>query len=465
MDFSAANTDLWGGIIQISILAVMILIANTLRLKIPFIRKTLVPTSVLAGFILLLLKEINLIPVNSEFFEMVTYHGIALGFISMSLRTNKNNGKKKTAKTAIKSGALIVSTYLVQGVFGLLVSISLFYTCMPHVFPASGILLAMGFGQGPGQANNVGTTYETLGFVGGQSYGLAIAAAGFICACVVGVIYLNIKKINRKEHSEISGSVTIDTFQDEDEIPISRSLDRFSVQVALVLCVYIITYFIINVVTSTLERFLPGVAKSISPLLWGFNFIIGTLIASLCKAIIKGLRKNQVMTRQYQNNYLLSRISGVAFDAMIISGIASINFDDISKLWLPFTITIILGGVTTFFYLKIMAKKLYPNYEEEAFLSMYGMLTGTISSGILLLREIDPDYETPAANNLISGSAFGIAFGAPLLILISLAAKSPLMSIIVLGLLVIYFIALFIICVKVPSDPNEDTTEKIHEIQ
>ena len=26
---------------------------------------------------------------------------------------------------------------------------------------------------------------------------------------------------------------------------------------------------------------------------------------------------------------------------------------------------------------------------------MYGMLTGTISSGVLLLREIDPDFDTP----------------------------------------------------------------------
>ncbi len=31
---------------------------------------------------------------------------------------------------------------------------------------------------------------------------------------------------------------------------------------------------------------------------------------------------------------------------------------------------------------------------------MFGMLTGTASRGMILLREIDPNYETPAANNL-----------------------------------------------------------------
>ena len=42
------------------------------------------------------------------------------------------------------------------------------------------------------------------------------------------------------------------------------------------------------------------------------------------------------MNRQYQNNYLLSRFSGLAFDVMIVAGIASINIDDLSGYWLPF---------------------------------------------------------------------------------------------------------------------------------
>lgn len=68
----------------------------------------------------------------------------------------------------LKSGALIVSTYIVQGILGLIISISLAYTIMPNLFKASGILLPMGYGQGPGQANNVGSTYEQLGFAGGS---------------------------------------------------------------------------------------------------------------------------------------------------------------------------------------------------------------------------------------------------------------------------------------------------------
>ena len=73
---------------------------------------------------------------------------------------------------------------------------------------------------------------------------------------------------------------------------------------------------------------------------------------------------------------------------------------------------------------------------------MFGMMTGTISSGILLVREIDPDFKTPAANNLVSGSGVAIAFGAPMLILISMAPKSTASTFIVLGLLVVYYLIL-----------------------
>jgi len=148
------------------------------------------------------------------------------------------------------------------------------------------------------------------------------------------------------------------------------------------------------------------------------------------------------MNRQYQNNYLLSRISGAAFDIMIVAGIASINLEDISGYWVPFILMAVAGGVATFIYLKYMCKKIYPGYENEAFFSMYGMLTGTISSGVLLLREIDPDFKTPAANNLVVGSSFGILFGAPVLLLVSMAAKSDFMTYVTFVIVLIYLAAL-----------------------
>lgn len=44
---------------------------------------------------------------------------------------------------------------------------------------------------------------------------------------------------------------------------------------------------------------------------------------------------------------------------------------------------------------------------------MYGMLTGTASTGIILLREIDKDFKTPAADNLVYQNSPAIVFGFP----------------------------------------------------
>ncbi len=447
MDYSAANTELWRFIIQLGIMAGALVVANLLRREIPFVRKSLMPTAVLGGFLLLLLKSLNLIPLDAEVLETVTYHGIAIGFIAMTLRVpDKKANTEKGDFVGPKSGALIVSTYLIQAVMGLAVSLGLAFTIKPDLFKAAGILLPMGYGQGPGQANNIGSSYEALGFAGGRSFALSLAAAGYLCACVVGVIYLNVLakkgKIKRLDHEEISGSVTVDAFQDENEIPVAESVDRLSIQVAMVILVYLASFLAAWGLTSLIAAIAPGAAATVSPLIWGFNFIIGSAVAILVRTVLAALRKKKWMKRQYQNNYLLSRISGLAFDLMIVAGIASINIEQLTGLWLPFLMMAVLGGAGTLAYLMWACKKIYGDYYYEGLVSMYGMLTGTISSGVLLLREIDPAFKTPAANNLVLGSTFGIIFGVPMLILIGMAPKSTAMTFTVLGICIAYWAAL-----------------------
>lgn len=452
MDFSAANEALWNPIIQFGIIAFLILLANVLRRKIPAVQASLMPTAVLAGFILLLLRTSGILKIDMEFLGMLTYHMIALGFIALSLRVPEKTSEA-TPMIGSKSGALIVSTYLVQAIVGLVISIGLAYTVMPGFFKASGILLPMAYGQGPGQANNVGTTYEALGMAGGRSFGLSLAAMGYLCACVVGVIYLFVmnrqgKLTHIKDKDYISGSVTIDTYQDENEIPIAESVDKLSVQMALVLLLYLLTYLITNGITNLLQAISPSLVKSVGTLLWGFNFIIGSMVAVGCRVFFSSLKKLKWMNRQYQNNYLLSRLSGLAFDFMIVAGIASINIDDLSGLWIPFLLMTVVGGVVTLLYLRFMCQKLYPGYIYEGFLSMFGMLTGTISSGVLLLREIDPEMKTPASNNLVTGSSFGIIFGIPMLILISFAAKDDTSVFLALVFILLYLAALLLFVFK-----------------
>ena len=450
MDYSSANHALWNIIIQLGLLAGTILLANSLRQKVSLIRKSMMPVAVLGGFLLLLAKYLGIARVDQDLMEMLVYHGIALGFIAMSLRVPMEKAEKGDL-TGLKSGAVIVSTYLVQGVTGLLVTLLLSYTLMPSMFQAAGLLLPMGYGQGPGQANNIGSSYEALGFAGGRSFGLAIAAAGYLVACVVGVVILNVLSRKGKvghTRSSVTELPASDYFQSRDEIPVSDSIDKLSIQLAMVLLVYLLTYLTAWGLTSGIAVLSEGLANTLNTLIWGFNFIIGSALAILLRVLLEQGKRKGLIARQYQNNYLLNRLSGFFFDIMIVAGIASINLEDIRGLWLPFVLLAVLGAVVTWVHLSIVCKAAYHDYYYEGLISMYGMLTGTISSGVLLLREIDPDLATPAANNLVVGSSFGIILGAPVLVLVSLAPRSTLLCWIVAVLAAVYGALLCLLIMK-----------------
>jgi len=193
--------------------------------------------------------------------------------------------------------------------------------------------------------------------------------------------------------------------------------------------------------------------NTVKPLIWGFNFLFGVLFALLVKAIMKGLQKIKVMTHDYTNDYMLNRISGFVFDLMILSGIAAIDFDALKGLWLPLILLAIVGTAVTIIYLNFMCKRVYPEYTYEALASLFGMLTGTASTGVILLREVDPLFETPASSNLVMQTVPAMIFGFPLLLLVGFAPQGLTQSLIVLAIALVMFIVfnVFILYKKKPK--------------
>ena len=373
MDLSAANYELWNIIVQFGMIAIAVLLGNVLRRKISWIRGSLMPTAVLSGFLLLFMRSVHLINLDVGMLERVTYHGIAIGFIAQSLRIPMDQGESGEL-VALKSGALIVSTYLMQGVVGLIITIGLALTVKPDMFRAAGLLLPMGYGQGPGQANNIGASYEAMGFRGGHSFGLAIAAAGYLCACIVGVVMVNVLARRRKNAAGQAGAdekLTVDYFQDTNEIPVSDSVDKLSVQLALIFVVYLLTYLVTRGLTSGISAVSEGLANTLNALLWGFNFIVGSALATLVRFLLGKAKKARVVVHQYQNNYLLNRISGFFFDVMIVAGIAAINLEDLTGLWLPFALLAVAGAAVTWVYLAIVCHRIYGDYYDEGLLPPY----------------------------------------------------------------------------------------------
>ena len=260
---------------------------------------------------------------------------------------------------------------------------------------------------------------------------------GFLSASIGGVFHLNIMKKKGKIHEvgeETAELYTSDDVQNSDEIPMNGSVDKITVQMGFVLSAYLISYFIMYL----LGNLLPGL-KSI---LYGFNFLFGVLVAVAINSALKILKRRGIMKRQYVNNFLMNRISGFFFDLMIVAGIAAIQMDVLKGYLGILLILGIAGLLITYTYLRFICKRIYPEYEDEQFLAMFGMLTGTASTGIVLLREVDKKLEGNAAENLVYQNVPAIVFGFPMMIVATIAPQMPLIT---LGVMVVYFALLNII--------------------
>lgn len=443
--------SVWGGVSLVAVLLVSLLLANVLKRKIAFLKKSLIPTSVLGGLLLLLVSLVyksvsgeDLF--NTAFFggngvtmlETITYHCLAIGFIATSFKPSKERINKKRTVEVFNTGLTTVATYLIQGIVGLAITLFATTFIFKDFFSAAGILLPFGYGQGTGQAMNYGNIYEMdYGFIGGKSFGLTIAALGFLSASLGGVIHLHILK--RKGKFQGTGEETAEQFSGDDiqtaeEIPMNGSMDKLTVQLSFVF----VAYFAAYLVMFGLGELLPGL-KSI---LYGFNFLFGVLIAVAVNSVLAVLRRKGVMKRQYINTFLMNRISGFFFDIMIVAGIAAIQLDVLKGYWGIILVLGVVGLLITYGYVLLVCRKLFPDYSEEQFLAMYGMLTGTASTGIILLREVDKNFSSFAAENLVYQNLPAIVFGFPMMIVATLAPQIPLIT---LGIIVVYFIILNII--------------------
>ena len=436
--------SVWGFFNIFAILLVSLLVANALKKAIPALDASLIPTSVLAGILLLVLSmvydrfaEVKLF--DSKLFgengyaymEMITYHTLALGFIAGSLKTTGGKLSKKRATEIFNTGVTTVSTYLVQGVVGMGITM-IVAQVLPGFFQAAGLLLPFGYGQGTGQAMNYGNIYETqFGFVGGKSFGLTVAALGFLSASIGGVIHLNILKKRGyiKAKKEQEGVITENEIQSLDEIPMQESIDKFTVQVALIVLSYLLAYVLMWI----LGNLIPGMKAVI----YGFNFLLGVLAATLVKAVLNFLKKKGIAKREYTNNFLLTRASNFFYDIMVVAGIAAIRLDLIDKYWGVLLILGVVGLVITYIYNRVVVNVLFKEYREEQFLAMYGMLTGTASTGIILLREVDGNFKSPVSDNLVYQNFPAIVFGFPIMLLATLAPVKPVLTLILLTLFLI----------------------------
>ena len=440
--------SVWKILVNVGLVLIFLLIGNLIRRVIPFLRKAHIPSALIGGLLLFLFdlafEAGGIEVIDKRIMQIITYHALAIGFIAMTLKIAKKE-KSTSFFSAVKNGAITGGTYMLQAVFGILVSLIFFWSTSGSFFYDAGVLLPLGFGQGPGNA----MTWDiNLGITDG-SVGLTIAAIGFIVASIVGVIYINIYKRKGQIVEKTALDVRkVTDFEDENEIEDNESVDKTTIQVAFVFLAYAFAFGIMVFFAKLTDW--TGV-KLFNDVAWGFNFIWGVITANLIKLVIKLLHKHKVVKKKYINNYQMDRISGFAFDMMIIAGVAAIDINVVKEYaWFVVAVCVV-GALITVIYVRVMSHFVFKDIEHECFLTNFGTLTGTASNGMIFLREIDPNYETPMSNIFIVSQLPAMLFVAPLLLLLNKSGESINGCYIALGIfggLFLLYTTFLVLCAK-----------------
>ncbi|MCU0845924.1 MAG: hypothetical protein MUC76_13475 [Spirochaetes bacterium] len=393
-------------LLDFGFLSIMILAGVFLRASVPVFQKYLFPSCMIGGVIGVVLINCGVITIAPDRLETFAFHFFNISFISVGLTAGESE-KKPGNRGELARGALWMSLFqglslpmqaIVGGLFVLL--FGLFGTTL---FKTFGFLAPLGFNEGPGQALSFGKAWESVGFEHAATIGLTFAAVGFFFAFIVGVPLANygIKKglaafgsgdmpegfrqgiVPANREQEIAGRLTFH----------SGNLETLAFQAAIIGMVYVITYFLVDFASRAAGA---GVAGA----LWGFFFFWGMVVAVLVKAVMDKIGIGRLLDPGLQR-----RITGWSVDYLIVSTICAIQLIIVWQYILPVSLISLACGVLTILLALFLGKRI-PSLNLERMLAIYGTSTGNISSGLLLLRIVDPEFKTGVAKELALFSVF-----------------------------------------------------------
>lgn len=401
-------------------MGVLLVIATYLRSKVSILQKYLIPANLLAGTLGLILgaNMLGWIDLTSERLGTYVYHLLALLFIALGLRAPKS----KMGLSSVKFGLIFISVYLVQAIVGLLLAFLLIYTFMPDLFAGIGLLPPLAFGMNPGIAYTIGTNWEQFGFASGGIVGLTFSACGFLVAYTVGIwlVRRGIKKgraayINTTNElpDEVKKGILDEPRANEDEkITTSpENIESFSFHIGLIGFTFILTYLVVILMEWGLVA--VGAENEVTTL-WSFHFIIAAIVALFVRKILDATQASRLI-----DDVTMTRCSNLFMDFMIVASVAAISLVVVVQYWMPLLIISILVTFATWWVIQYMTNDAFQEFGFERFAAIFGNMTGTLQSALVLLRIVDSGMKSPASYNLVYGSGLALVFGFPLLILIN----------------------------------------------
>ncbi|MHC5059506.1 MAG: sodium/glutamate symporter [Planctomycetota bacterium] len=311
-------------------------------------------------------------------------------------------------------------------------------------FPAmfAGIL-PVGFEGGHGTAAGLAETFVRHGWPEGKDFALASATFGITSAIIVGMILVNwairkgycqaLETQTKKGTDDLTGIIEPGQRPMAGRLTVSSDvIETFSLHIVVVAAAVGLGYLARQGLI-TVENRVEYLAEN--------KFLSSFPLFPLC--MLGGL-VIQIIEQHFDKNHLIDsglirRIQNSSLDFLVIAAIATIKLDLILAGLVPLLLLVAAGIAWNVFCVMWLARRVLPDNWFARAIAEMGQSMGVTATGLLLLRVVDPDYETPAADafackqlvhepfmggGLWTGAAIGLIaiYGAPVVLLISVVA-------------------------------------------
>jgi ESS family glutamate:Na+ symporter len=388
--------------------AALLLIGFALRAGVKPLRWLHVPSSVIAGAVgwlaLNAAQWANATPawvpdVGAQF-KAWPATLIAVVFAGLLMeKPERDESAARRARDVARQGIaawIVILGQVLLGVLATWLLIKPFYG-VPGIF---GQLVEVGMAGGPGTARAMGEVYKSQGFEAGTDLGVFVAAFGLVYGVFSGIALVNLGVRRGWTSRKVAGPEFVSGL-DVEHKPIGHArvradvLDPLMLQVLLLAAAFGVGLLMQWGWTALCGRFDdPADKGQFVDYLSGLPLFIFTMFGGLIvREALHALGLGKLLDVP-----TLQRLSGVALELVIVASLTTISLAAITAYFWPVAMLLALGCAWCLFNLVWLSPRLLPkDYWFELGLMNYGFATATTPQSILLLKMVDRDLESGAA--------------------------------------------------------------------
>lgn len=387
-------------------LSLLLLAGHVLRMNIRLLRRLFLPSSVIAGILgLTVLQSMQFLDGGIPEAWTAGWSrlpglliNIVFACLFLGITLPKVSTLWKHAGSQVIYGQIVAWGQYVVGI-GLVLFVLAPMFDLPDMFAG---ILPVGFEGGHGTAAGLQPTFERLGWPAGADFALTSATGGIVSAIIFGMILINWAVRKGYTHKELEP----ENVEEDDTISVipigerpsagrltvkSDAIETFSLHLAIVSVALLIGYMIKEGLVF-IEGLIPALARH------GFFESFPLFPLCMIGGLIVQIFEEKFDKRKLIDIGLTRRIQNTALDYLIVAAISTIRLNVILAGLVPLLILIVAGIVWNVFCVTVLARRILPDAWFERAIAEMGQSMGVTATGLLLLRVVDPDYETPAAD-------------------------------------------------------------------